>query len=310
MVISASIASAEATDGGRRRRLKRWAGAFAVVVAALLLPLSAAQAAGGSGQFVSDTNSARSAHGTKALATSSDLTSIAQHWAQQMADSGELSHNPKLTSQVGHWQKLGENVGYGPDVETIQDAFMHSAGHRANILDPDFTQVGIGVVVKDGVVWVSEVFRESDGTQATTHPKAKPAPKQHQAPPAKPVAQQPAKVVEVDHSSPQQQPTATKAAAKTANTVKTVTPAKAVTTKSPRRTSPGAANPTVLAPAAASAEPVSSTRVTLAQGLGSGNTSTADPTGDSHGGSTLPALVALGVLALLLGISLRVRPPV
>jgi uncharacterized protein YkwD len=36
---------------------------------------------------------------------------------------------------------------------------MHSPEHKANILDRDYTQVGIGAVTVNGRVWVAEVFR-------------------------------------------------------------------------------------------------------------------------------------------------------
>jgi hypothetical protein len=36
---------------------------------------------------------------------------------------------------------------------------MNSPGHRANILDRDYTEVGIGAVTVAGRVWVAEVFR-------------------------------------------------------------------------------------------------------------------------------------------------------
>ena len=167
-------------DGGRRRRYQRWAGVLAAVVATglPLLAATTAEASGGAGEFVSLTNSARSGHGVSRLAVSGDLASIAQRQAQRMADKGELFHNPKLASEVHDWQKIGENVGYGPDAASIHNAFMHSSGHRANILDGAFTQIGVGVVVKDGVVWVSEVFRQPEGAVAAKphHPKPKPKP--------------------------------------------------------------------------------------------------------------------------------------
>ena len=155
-------------DGGRRRRYQRWAGVLAAVVATglPLLAATTAEASGGAGEFVSLTNSARSGHGVSRLAVSGDLASIAQRQAQRMADKGELYHNPKLASEVHGWQKIGENVGYGPDAAAIHNAFMHSSGHRANILDGAYTQIGVGVVVKHGVVWVSEVFRQPEGAVA------------------------------------------------------------------------------------------------------------------------------------------------
>jgi uncharacterized protein YkwD len=37
--------------------------------------------------------------------------------------------------------------------------YVGGAPHRANILDQDFTRVGVGAVVRNGRVWVSEVFK-------------------------------------------------------------------------------------------------------------------------------------------------------
>ena len=76
-----------------------------------------------------------------------------------MAGRSTLYHNPDLTSDVKNWRWVGENVGYGPDALTVHVAFMNSPAHKANILDRDYTEVGIGAVTVDGRVWVAEVFR-------------------------------------------------------------------------------------------------------------------------------------------------------
>jgi hypothetical protein len=56
------------------------------------------------------------------------------------------------------WIKIGENVGRGPSVSSLDAAFMASAGHRQNILD-DFTYVGIGVRRSStGLIWVTVRF--------------------------------------------------------------------------------------------------------------------------------------------------------
>ena len=104
-------------------------------------------------------NGARSDHGLPSLATRSDLVAVARAQATRMADSGTLYHNPNLTTDVTNWRWVGENVGYGPDVQTVHVAFMNSDGHRANILDTDYTEVGVGVVERGDRVWVAEVFR-------------------------------------------------------------------------------------------------------------------------------------------------------
>jgi len=112
-------------------------------------------------QFVSKMNAARQAAGLRPYSVASDLTSIARQHSAQMAQRQSLYHNPNLTTQVQNWQAVGENVGEGPTVSDIHDAFMHSPEHRANILDHDFTQVGVGVSVDgNGIIWVTEDFRE------------------------------------------------------------------------------------------------------------------------------------------------------
>ena len=109
--------------------------------------------------FTAKLNYARATRGIPRLHTRAILTQVAREQAHRMADRNTLYHNPRLTSDVPHWRWVGENVGYGPDAITIHVAFMQSPAHRANILDRDYTQVGVGAVVRDGRVWVAEVFR-------------------------------------------------------------------------------------------------------------------------------------------------------
>jgi uncharacterized protein YkwD len=119
-------------------------------------------------------NGARADRGLPSLATRSDLVTVARAQATRMADSGTLYHNPNLATDVTNWRWVGENVGYGPDVQTVHVAFMNSDAHRANILDTDYTEVGVGVVERGDRVWVAEVFRRpqtvttsSSGTSPT-----------------------------------------------------------------------------------------------------------------------------------------------
>src|SRR5436305_2935741 len=134
------------------------AGATAAAVA----PASAsASTYGFEAQFVADMNAARQANGLAPYSVAYDLTAVARNHSAQMASSQTLYHNPSLTSQVQNWQAVGENVGEGPTVSDIHTAFMNSPEHRANILDHDFTQVGVGVSVdKNGIIWVTEDFRK------------------------------------------------------------------------------------------------------------------------------------------------------
>jgi uncharacterized protein YkwD len=109
--------------------------------------------------FVSAINAQRVAHGRPRLAVSSEMTAAAQRWAATMARSNKLYHNPRLASSVRNWRVLGENVGVGPSASSLEGAFYASPEHRANMLDREFTEIGIGVVVVDGKMWVAEEFR-------------------------------------------------------------------------------------------------------------------------------------------------------
>lgn len=109
-------------------------------------------------QFVSRINSLRASKGLSQLAVSGELTGVARRWTQQMVNAGQISHNPNLGSQVsGSWTKLGENVGVGYDVDGLMQAFINSASHYRNLVDPAWTHVGVGVIVL------------GDGTMYTTH---------------------------------------------------------------------------------------------------------------------------------------------
>jgi uncharacterized protein YkwD len=160
---------------GRRRFTTLVATTSAAAVAVLgLVVAPSAQASNSSSesQFVSSINSARDDAGRPALSTSSDLTSVARAWASTMASGNTLKHNPKLTSQVHGWRYVGENVGVGGDVASLHRAFMNSAPHKANILDRDYTPIGVGVASGHGRMWVVEVFRTPSGSTSASDVKA------------------------------------------------------------------------------------------------------------------------------------------
>lgn len=109
--------------------------------------------------LISLTNKARAKFGLRAYRVNAELTKVARAHAMRMARNDRLYHNPQLRYSVSSYRFLGENVGYSPSITGVQSAFMNSPSHRANILDRDFTQVGIGVVVAGDRIWVTEVFR-------------------------------------------------------------------------------------------------------------------------------------------------------
>jgi hypothetical protein len=236
------------------------AGALAVLLAGLLGVTGvvlAPPADASPGTFVSLINSARAAKGLPALSSNGQLASVAASWTQKMAASGKLAHNPRLAGQVSGYRFVGENVGYGPDARTIHRAFMNSSGHRANILDRDYSQVGVAVVTVDGRMWVTEVFRAPVGAPAKQAAPKKATPKKAEPKKAAPKKATPKK------------PASTEAPAKPA-------PAKKAPAKRPPATAPTSQRPTgqpsrparpapVTTPASAPAEPIPTAEELLQQ---------------------------------------------
>lgn len=62
-----------------------------------------------------------------------------------------------------HGRRIGENIGGGYQTpEEVVDSWMHSEGHRKNILHPDFTELGVGYTYEENSqykhYWV-QIFR-------------------------------------------------------------------------------------------------------------------------------------------------------
>ena len=169
------------------RKVKR--SIFAILVAAGLLGAMAPAFAGSSDEndFTSRINNARSSHGLATLAVDNALVDVARRHSQDMADRQTLYHNDNLGDQVSGWQSLGENVGEGGSVADVDAAFLNSPEHRENILG-NYTKVGVGVVWKDGTLWVTEVFELPEHHSAPPPQPAYTAPRPR---PAVPVAAAP-----------------------------------------------------------------------------------------------------------------------
>ena len=66
-----------------------------------------------------------------------------------MIAAGAISHDPNLAAAIAsvssNWRKGGENVGMGGTVDSLFDTFVASPGHYANLVDPQYTRVGVCV---------------------------------------------------------------------------------------------------------------------------------------------------------------------
>lgn len=127
-------------------------------------------------RFVSLINGERRSRGIPTLVTRSDLVSVARRHSERMAAEETIYHSGRLANDIGgDWTALGENVGRGQSVESLHDAFMSSSSHRAIILDRDFNQIGVGVSIQEGRIYVTEIFAGRDWVIVRHRVPARPA---------------------------------------------------------------------------------------------------------------------------------------
>lgn len=164
--------------------------AITVVVLGFLVPgAGAIVSPTGEVELLDRTNTARAAEGLTSLAAADDLVAVARRHAQRMADEGRIFHNANLRNEVEGWQVVGENVGRAGSITEVHDAFMASPAHRANVVEPRFTEAGMGVVDHNGELWVVEVFRQPmPAAAAAPAPTPQPAARPRATPTARPAA--------------------------------------------------------------------------------------------------------------------------
>lgn len=168
------------------------------ILMAFAPPTHDATAAGpGSSYYFSRMNQERADNGQGPLSWASDLAGVADRWAAHMASTQRLAHNPNLQSEVANWRAVGENVGEGSSIEDLDRAFYASPEHRANILDQDFRQVGVGSVQQSGTLWIAIVFRDPLHTTSYSAPapRSQPVSTTSSAPASTPTAPTIPKVV-------------------------------------------------------------------------------------------------------------------
>jgi hypothetical protein len=125
-----------------------------------IAPTAAHAADCSAGGFAGSANSVRAGQGLPPLDWDGGLAGKASGWAQTMADAGSIFHSNLPDGVSADWYRLGENVGKGPDTGSIAQALINSPGHYANLIDPGFQYIGVGVVSTADTCYVSEVFME------------------------------------------------------------------------------------------------------------------------------------------------------
>lgn len=115
-------------------------------------------------QVVDLTNKEREKAGLKALKADTELSKVARAKSKDMADNGYFDHNSPtygspfdMMKSFGiSYKTAGENIAQGQKTpEEVVEAWMNSQGHRENILNPEYTNIGVGYV-ENGNYWTQQ----------------------------------------------------------------------------------------------------------------------------------------------------------
>lgn len=115
-------------------------------------------------------NVERAKVGLKPLSENVKLSKVARIKSQDMINKKYFSHySPTYGSPFDMMKKFGirfraagENIAMGQKTpKEVMNAWMNSAGHRRNILNPNFTQIGVGVAKdsKGRLYWTQMFIR-------------------------------------------------------------------------------------------------------------------------------------------------------
>lgn len=125
--------------------------------------------AGAGEQLMTLANQARAQAGAGKLQWDEALTEAARAHCLRMAAEGPIAHRyggeDDLSTRAGkagaRFDLIEENVAVGPNPLEIHDEWMHSPGHRANLLNPEVNRVGIAVVAVRGVLYATADYARS-----------------------------------------------------------------------------------------------------------------------------------------------------
>jgi|GEM_PF-2396170 len=118
-------------------------------------------------QMVSLVNAERTKAGVEPLKVNLELTKMARDKSQDMIDNNYFSHtSPTYGSPFDMMAKYGityraagENIAMNSSVTAAHTALMNSQGHRENILNSSYTQIGIGIEQdSNGYYYISQEF--------------------------------------------------------------------------------------------------------------------------------------------------------
>ncbi|MDO0925537.1 CAP domain-containing protein [Streptomyces sp. TG1A-8] len=129
-------------------------------------PVTVSAQAAAEAEVIRLVNEERAKVGCSALAANSSLTGLAEAFSADMAARGFFDHTDPdgatpwdRAAKAGVTDLGGENIARGQaDAAAVMEAWMNSAGHRANILNCDFRTLGVGVHYGAGGPWWTQDF--------------------------------------------------------------------------------------------------------------------------------------------------------
>lgn len=125
-------------------------------------------------------NIEREARGLPRFVHVPELTEVARKHSQVMMERGKVSHEAdgtvfqeRLEKAVTNACRFGENITKHYTIEYAVADLMGSPGHRGNLLDTEFTGIGIGIARNaEGLLYITQDFvsycEEKEKPQAHT----------------------------------------------------------------------------------------------------------------------------------------------
>lgn len=125
------------------------------------IPAKDTQALSYEQQVIDLVNQIRQQNGLSPLKANWELSRVARYKSQDMRDNRYFAHNSPTYGSPSNMiknfgiasRRSGENIAKGYSTpQRVVDGWMNSSGHRANILNASYTQIGVGYVA-DGHYW-------------------------------------------------------------------------------------------------------------------------------------------------------------
>jgi len=119
----------------------------------LTIPVYSAESTAYEAKVIELINNIRTSNGLRPFVHNWQLSRVARYKSRDMQELGYFSHtSPTYGSPFEmiknfniSYSYAGENIAKGySDPSSVVNGWMNSSGHRANILNPSFTQIGVG----------------------------------------------------------------------------------------------------------------------------------------------------------------------